>query len=245
MEEDGGIFKATRWTTVQLAGQPEAPGAEDALAKLCEDYRPPLLQFARGWLSRRGFSPEDAEDLTQGFFCHFIESNLPGKAGKERGRFRTFLCSCLTNYLRDEFRRRRRARVIPAGLISSLETAAEDDTGPVVLPEEASKLDALWAESIRRRVVTKMENDYGLRGKAPLFARLRCLLDGRKPDQSFSELAQELGLDKPAIHLEVLRLRERFRKRFREEVGQIVTDATQVEEELRHLLQSLSAGQPP
>lgn len=117
MDPGAGHFKSTRWTTVLRASRPDAPGAQLALARLCEDYRPPLLKFARFWLK----DPDEAEDLTQSFFSHFIESNLPASAGPERGHFRTFLLACFKNFVRDEWRRRRRTRVIPEELINSLD----------------------------------------------------------------------------------------------------------------------------
>ena len=80
MDDDAGRFKLTRWTTVLRAGRPDTPGAEQAMEKLCEDYRPPLLEFARFWLK----SPEEAEDLTQSFFLHFVNNNLPGAAKPAR-----------------------------------------------------------------------------------------------------------------------------------------------------------------
>lgn len=239
MEPQPGFFKSTRWSTVLCAGQPDAPGSDGALARLCEDYRPPLYQFARGWLR----SPEDAEDLTQGFFGHFIERNLPGMAGQDRGRFRTFLLACFKNYLRDELRRNRRARVIPVELLSSFEAGSEDDAAPVpspaVNPAVDRQLDALWAESIRQRVVGRMATAYGERGKAGLFARLKPLLEGQKPGQTYAQIAMELGVAEPVINVEVMRLRDRFRKEFREEVGQTVNDPAQLDEEFRYLLSLL------
>ena len=86
MEPIEGHFKATRWTTVLRAGQPDAPGADAALERLCLEYRQPLLQFARRWLG----SSDEADDLTQGFFVHFIANNLPGAVNRERGKFRSF-----------------------------------------------------------------------------------------------------------------------------------------------------------
>jgi DNA-directed RNA polymerase specialized sigma24 family protein len=52
------------------AVQSRAPGAPQALAELCARYWRPLYAFVR----RRGRSPEDAQDLVQGFFEHLIGS---------------------------------------------------------------------------------------------------------------------------------------------------------------------------
>jgi RNA polymerase sigma-70 factor (ECF subfamily) len=235
-------FKPTRWTTVLRAGKPGEGGHDTALARLCEDYRQPLYQFATVWLRQ----PEDAEDLTQSFFCHFIERNLPGAAGRERGRFRTFLLACFKNFLRDEWRRSRRARAIPAEAITSLVSAA--DTTQAIRPEPATPpatqthLDWFWAESIRQRATDALAADYARRNKGPLFRHLSCLLAGRKPEKSYADLAVELGVSEAVIKMEVLRLRERFRERFRNEVAQTVADPKDVDAESRYLLSALFSG---
>ena len=43
-----------------------------------------------------------------------------------------------------------------------------------------------------------------------------------------------------AVKMAVLRLRESFRERLRSEIAQTVADATEIDEELRHLFACLS-----
>lgn len=242
MDSQNNIFKSTRWTTVLRAGQPDAPGSAGALEKLCEDYRTPLYIFARAWMK----SPEDAEDLTQGFFAHFISSNLSGKAGREFGKFRTFLLACFKNFLRDELRRKRRAKVIPSELLASIHgdpEAGDPAVEPALTPSMERNLDALWAENIRRRVVRDLENSYAERGRHALFSELRCLLEGQKLESSHAQVAARLGVSEAVINVEVMRLRERFRKGFREEVGETVASETELNEEFRYLLSLLFTGE--
>jgi hypothetical protein len=40
---------------------------------------------------RRGYAPEEAQDLTQGFFLHLLEHKTLGRADPLRGKFRSFL----------------------------------------------------------------------------------------------------------------------------------------------------------
>jgi hypothetical protein len=61
-------FHTTRWTIVVKVAQSQAPGGESALAQLCRTYWYPLYMFPR----RRGHSPNDAQDLAQGFFPHLL-----------------------------------------------------------------------------------------------------------------------------------------------------------------------------
>ena len=67
--EGAASFHTTRWTIVMRAAQSQAQGGQSALAELCRLYWYPLYIFAR----RRGYSPDDAQDVTQGFFLHVVE----------------------------------------------------------------------------------------------------------------------------------------------------------------------------
>ena len=62
-------FPTTLWTVVLHAGRDEPEQARAALAQLCQAYWYPLYSFVR----RRGYSPHEAEDLTQAFFAQLLE----------------------------------------------------------------------------------------------------------------------------------------------------------------------------
>jgi Sigma-70 region 2 len=98
---DHAGFDATSWSLVLEAARTRAEGGPEALARLCERYWPPLYAFAR----HRGFNPEDAQDLVQGFFEHLIESRALGAVDKAKGRFRSFLLVSLQNFAAMECRR--------------------------------------------------------------------------------------------------------------------------------------------
>src|SRR5438093_6180127 len=67
--QNGAVaFTTTQWSVV-LDAQGESPSAEEALEKLCRAYWWPLYGFVR----RQGYSPEEAQDLTQGFFAMLLE----------------------------------------------------------------------------------------------------------------------------------------------------------------------------
>jgi len=64
-----GWFKTTHWSVVLAAGADATPQRNDALAKLCQVYWPPIYSYTR----KLGHKPEDAEDLTQEVFCRLVE----------------------------------------------------------------------------------------------------------------------------------------------------------------------------
>ena len=89
-------FPATDWTVVvQVRAGADEQMVRKALAKLCVRYWYPLYAFAR----RRGYSPHDAEDLTQEFFAYALKTNLFAAAEQELGKLRTFLVVAFDRFL--------------------------------------------------------------------------------------------------------------------------------------------------
>ncbi len=92
-------FTTTHWSVVLSAVDQSSTGSEAALAMLCQTYWYPLYAYVR----RRGYSPEDAQDLTQSYFAGLLEKNYLDRADRERGRFRTFLLTSLEHFLNNEW----------------------------------------------------------------------------------------------------------------------------------------------
>src|SRR5438552_6726105 len=93
-------FTTTHWSVV-LEAQGESPAAQEALEKLCCTYWRPIYAFLR----RQGFGPEEAEDMTQGFFAQLLERRKFSALRQEKGRLRSFLLGALKYFVADEQRR--------------------------------------------------------------------------------------------------------------------------------------------
>ena len=65
-----------------LSGQSQAPGFQAALGELYRIYWYPLYAYVR----RRGYAPEEAQDLTQGFFLHSLEHKTLARADPLKGK---------------------------------------------------------------------------------------------------------------------------------------------------------------
>src|SRR5215467_539302 len=63
-----GVFTTTHWSVV-LEAQGESAAAHQALENLCRTYWRPIYSFVR----REGAKPEEAKDITQGFFALILE----------------------------------------------------------------------------------------------------------------------------------------------------------------------------
>ena len=76
-----------------LSAQSRAPGFQGALGELYRIYWYPLYAYVRP----RGHTPEETQDLTQGFFLHLLEQKTLGRADPFKRKFH-FLSSSIGNY---------------------------------------------------------------------------------------------------------------------------------------------------
>ena len=93
-----GGFPPTVWSVIVAAADHADVCSGRALERICSGYWRPIYVCVRG----RGYSREQAEDLTQGFFERLIEKNQLADFRKERGRFRSFLLAALKHYLANQ-----------------------------------------------------------------------------------------------------------------------------------------------
>jgi RNA polymerase sigma-70 factor (ECF subfamily) len=230
----GDLFATTRWTVVIEAGGRRSADADVALEELCSAYWFPLYAYVR----RRGYSKEDAEDLTQGFFSRFLERNYLDGLSAERGRFRAFLLAALKHFLANEWDK---AQTLKRGgqwthlsldwqtADTRFQVAASDQPGP----DQA--YDREWALTLLERVIHRLEAEADTAGKGPQFAVLKGFLTTGGNAISYPEVAGALGMEHGAARVAVHRLRKRYREVLRAEVGRTLADPMQADAELRAL----------
>jgi len=229
------VFVTTHWSVVLAAGGGDSTNAQQALAKLCQVYWYPLYAYVR----RRGFSPPDAEDLTQEFFTRFLKHGWVANADREKGRFRTFLMSALNHFLANEWDKARAQKrgggvaLLPLEF-GSAETRYCREPADNETPEE--HFERRWAMALLEAVVERLRLEYDQGGKRHLFEALHPSLVGDRTSQPYDELAKKLGLSEAAVKSAVHRLRQRYRQLLREEIAQTVAGPGEVESELRHLI---------
>jgi RNA polymerase sigma-70 factor (ECF subfamily) len=234
-------FLTTHWSLVLAAGRRESPESADALVTLCSTYWYPLYAFVR----RQGYGPEDAQDLTQGFFAKLLEKNYLGDADQQRGRFRSFLLAALRHFLANE-RDRARARKRGGGqqLISldfeSAESRYRHEPADTMTPERL--FERRWALTLLDRVLRRLQDEYAAVGKLPMFEHLKEFLTSESGTTPYRDVAQQTALTEGAVKVAVHRLRKRYRALLEEEIAHTVPRAEDVQDELRQLFASLSAG---
>jgi RNA polymerase sigma-70 factor (ECF subfamily) len=232
-------FTATHWSVVLAAADQERPEAAEALETLCRTYWYLLYVYVR----RRGHSPEDAQDLTQGFFAHLLRKDFLSGVGQEKGRFRSFLLACLNHFLSDE---RDRAQAVkrgrdqpPISLDADLaERRYREEPADELTPQIA--YERRWVATLLGRAQTRLAGEYAVAGKTDLLHRLQEFPLGERGESSFRDCAVRLGLSESALKSAVHRMRQRYRDLVREEVAHTVDDPAEVEEEIRHLIAVVS-----
>lgn len=234
----GTAFRTTHWSQVLSAGRTASPEAREALESLCSMYWYPLYAFVR----RRGYGPEDSQDLVQGFFARFLARDDLASVHPDKGRFRTFLLVALGHHLANEWDR---TRTLKRG--RGLEFLPLDDGDPEErflradgdwLPESA--YDRSWAERMLETVLTRLRRECDAEGRAGRFDVLKGFLLGERGDVPYATVADQLGTSEQGVKSAVHRLRQRFRDTFREEVARTVANPAEVDDELRHLIRVMA-----
>lgn len=228
-------FATTHWSAVVTAGRRSTPQSEKALGELCGNYWYPLYAYVR----RRGYSREDAEDLTQSFFARFLERNYLDGLSSERGRFRAFLLASLKNFLANEWHKSRRLKRGGHLAQLSLDWQSADsryqiDPADNLTPDRI--YDREWALALLERVITRLRDECAADSKAQLFDELKPFLTADKGAVPYPQVAANLGMAEGAVRVSVHRLRRRYRELLRDEISQTLSDPAQLADEMQALL---------
>jgi hypothetical protein len=234
------LFLSTRWATILKASDSAATAAHafNALSELCQVYWPPVYVFLR----QQGYGREDAQDLTQGFFAHFIKNRGYARADREKGRFRSFLLVALKNFIADARDRERALKRGGGMVLENLDDNADMQIARGAKWQADEVYDREWAASLVRQALDRLAQESALTGKAELFSCLMPRLVAREESAvPYDEMARRSHRAVSTLRRERDRLRARYRAILREEVRATVREATEVDEELRYLYRVLAA----
>jgi RNA polymerase sigma factor (sigma-70 family) len=244
VNEDAGRFRTTHWSVVLLSAQSQMPGSRSALADLCRLYWYPLYAFVR----RRGYSAEDAQDLTQGFFLSLLERRSLRQVHPERGKFRSFLLASIKNYLSDAFQReksiKRGGQIEFVALdLAGAEERYDKDEATVLTAEKI--FDARWAMSLLGHAIDRLRPESVSQGKNAVIEVLNPFLDPTncKKLPSYEEAAAQLHVSLNGVKTLIHRTRKRYSDILREEIARTVTDPQEVDEEIHSLCEALIAAE--
>ena len=233
-------FTSTHWSVVLAAGDSASPGAQAALEHLCRVYWFPLYAFVR----RLGHGPQDAQDLTQGFFAYLLERRLVARAKPQAGRFRSYLLASLKHFLAHEHERATALKRGGGALVLSFDQFDPEERYALEPADTATPdliFDRRWALQQIENALSRLRAEYVSSGRGPIFDLLKDYVWGDKNALTLGEIATQLDLTEEAVKKSVQRLRQRFRDSLRVEVAQTVATPDQIDDELRHLRTALSS----
>jgi len=93
-----------------------------------------------------------------------------------------------------------------------------------------------WALTLMEQVLRRLKNEYEAAGNTELFESLKQLLADEAEAPSRAQIALKLGMTENAVRQALHRLRQRYQVLLREEISHTVAIASDVEDELRHLI---------
>lgn len=233
------MFATTQWSVV-LAAQGRSPGADEALEKLCRAYWWPLYGFVR----RNGYMPEEAQDLTQGFFALLLERRDLDVVRREKGRLRSYLLVSLKNFLAKARRRELTTKRGEGQALVPLHELVERERADLE-PADTLTADRIyerrWALTLLEQVLARLETEYRSGGNSKLFDSLNEFLSDEADRRSQADVAAELEMTENALKQAFHRLRQRYRQLLRDEIAQTVAVPGDVEDELRHFISVLQS----
>jgi DNA-directed RNA polymerase specialized sigma24 family protein len=229
------VFATTDWNLILSA----ASDSDGALDRLCRTYWRPVYMFVRA----SGAARPDAEDDTQEFFADMFKREWLKAARSDRGRFRAFMRTHLRNFLKNRRRDERTLKrggaqiLVPLdieGMERELSIQLSDSTDPVVLYEKK------WASTVLQSALLRLEREESKANRSLRFQTLRPFLIHPPVDGDYIRIGRQLDMPRGQVALLVHRLSRRFAALVRSEIAATVADPGEVQEELRHLLKSVS-----
>jgi len=228
-------FESTEWSLVLAASTQGGP----ALDRLCRAYWRPIYVYIRA----SGVPASDAEDATQEFFADMLRRDWLKLVDQDRGSFRGFLHHSVRLFLNN---RRRQALAQKRGggastiPIDTEEGERELGRRAAGRTDPAGLYDQSWADCVIEAALARLATEQTKAGNGTFFQHLRAFLTCPPVPGEYARLADDLRVPPGQIALRVHRLTQRFAEVIRAEVAATLADRSDVETELRHLVQLVS-----
>lgn len=186
-------------TSLTLLRQVQA-GDGQALEELCSRYWYPLYT----WLlaSRTASNHDTAQDYVQGFFEKMLGQGRLVAHQPERGQFRSYLLTCLKNYVIDLIRKPRLATVEPP-------PDEPEWLGNFATREVAdAAFQKAWAWDLVEAAKGRLRHEWQRAGQVEFFDAIAPYLEGSRSEEGLEAIAEKFGLSHGNVRQRIHRLRE-------------------------------------
>lgn len=237
---NAALFRTTHWSVVLNAADSDSPESAEALARLCGVYWYPLYAYVR----RHGHQAAEAQDLTQEFFARLLAKNYLRSLDRQKGRFRSFLLAAMEHFLAKEWRDANRLKRGGGRVIVSLDECDAEGRYRVDAVENVTAeriYEQRWALALLETAMKNLHAEFIAADRRPLFEALEVYLTGERANATYAAVAVKLDMTEGAVKVAVHRMRARYGELVRAEIAHTVARPEDVDDELRHLLSTLSA----
>lgn len=240
-----GSFQTTQWSDIRRAKTSDQERRRLSVNNLLRRYWKPVYCY----LKHKGYTNENAKDLTQGFFHEIVLGReLFQQADQTKGKFRTFLLTALDRYATSIYRKETAKKRLPKHGLAQLETAALPDLPTMQsrkTPEQVFHY--AWATNLLDQVLAKVREEYCSTDRVIHWEVFRAtilvpILDNTKAP-SLNELCEKYGIksEKKASNMTIT-VKRRFSTVLRHHLRQFVQSDSEAEDEFRELVEILSEG---
>ncbi len=228
------------WSAVQGARAASESEALQALEQLAVAYWPPLYAFAR----QRGADHHGAADQVQGFFEHLLSGEVLGRVERRENRFRSFLLAAFQNWLANRHERAVAQKRGGGAVHVTLAELNSAESGLALVADETPErcFDRRWARAVFDHAVARLDAESARKDRPEFFAELRRRLTGpQAASPDWEEVAVRFGMNANAVKQAAHALRQRLGTLLKQEVRSVVSTDADLDDELRYLVQLLSA----
>jgi len=236
-------FLTTHWSVIDEIAVDDDTRNQALINELLKKYWKPVYCFLR----HKGYDNEQAKDLTQGFFQEVVLTRkLIQYADKAKGRFRTLILSALGQYLAGVHRKETAQKRIPKDKLRQLEQLELAE-----LPEPINGLTAeqsfnyAWLSSLLDELLVEVQakcfkDDKTLHWQVFNDRVLQPIISNTHPP-SLLEICNKYDIDSTAKASNMITtVNRRFRSALKRHIRRAVANDTDVDEELRELMQIFS-----
>jgi RNA polymerase sigma factor (sigma-70 family) len=232
------VFPTTRRSIVAALASPEEEERVRAFDTLVALYWKPVYKYLRVGGRR---SPEDAEDLTSGFFARAFEKESLATYDPARASFHGFLRMLLDRYASNEEKRARRQKRGGNDSRLDFDTAEAElarEGSPAADPEELFHRE--WVRSAFALSVDRLRAACEESGRETDFALFEAYDLEPEEGVSYRSLAEKHALAETTVTNRLFAVR----RRFREIVLETLRESTASESEFRAEARSLLGIEP-
>jgi RNA polymerase sigma factor (sigma-70 family) len=213
-----GNFPQTRWSVIAAARSDDSMERSRALDVLFVAYWKPVYKYIRLKFSK---PPEEAQDLTQGFFLELFERELLTRFDSEKSRLRTYLRLCVDSFVLNEIKHAGRQK--RGGDIEHLAldfpaaegelTAQTIDPASIVSPEQFEEFfEKEWIRNLFSATVEDLREFCNARQKESAFSLFEAYDLSGEEDLSYAQLAEARSISVSDVTNQLAWARREFRR---------------------------------